>query len=128
VAHPCHEFPRIRARIRRELVASMAQVVDVHLRQPDRREPHPTPSTIRSSTRETQPRFGRRGDARRPAAGRLRFESRDGVRGSAVGIRALSATVRLQSGHASALARSRQAHGTARCARQRQRRRNGEQQ
>src|SRR5262249_13332613 len=27
VAHPCHEFPRIRARIGRELVAGMAQVV-----------------------------------------------------------------------------------------------------
>ena len=46
VAHPCHEFPRIRARIGGELVTGMSQVVNVDLRQPDRserREPDPTP-------------------------------------------------------------------------------------
>jgi hypothetical protein len=36
VAHPCHEFPRIRARIGGELVAGRAQVVNVDAFQADR--------------------------------------------------------------------------------------------
>jgi hypothetical protein len=35
VAHPCHEFPGVRARIGRELVAGMAQVVNVDALQAD---------------------------------------------------------------------------------------------
>ena len=46
MAHPCHEFPRIRARIGGELVAGMAQVVNVDAFQADSGErgtPDPSP-------------------------------------------------------------------------------------
>jgi hypothetical protein len=52
VAHPCHEFPRIRARIGGELVAGMAQVVNVNAFQADRgerREPDPPPELVLDS-------------------------------------------------------------------------------
>ena len=48
MAHPCHEFPRIRARIGGELVAGMAQVVNVdacHADRGERRNPDPPPES-----------------------------------------------------------------------------------
>ena len=46
MAHPCHEFPRIRARIGGELVAGMAQVVNVDAFQADHSMPQLRRSTL----------------------------------------------------------------------------------
>ena len=38
VAHPCHKFSRVRARISDELIAGVSQVVEVNAREPGRFE------------------------------------------------------------------------------------------
>ncbi len=45
VAHPLHQLPEVRARVRREHVPGMAQIVKVHRREPGRRQGrHPEPA------------------------------------------------------------------------------------